>query len=201
MVDIRLGIEQLASWLHNYDVHHQEGHKQRAKATLQRLYCFRQIAANPDLSPERVFAAQFAYLRKIEPLLFEEIVLEALKQRGFMVRFNERYSGDGGIDGRVWIDDWRTIDPFFRKTHPDRMVRGWAGVQCKRYEGPIRAEHLRQFPEDLARENLVAGFFVHTGTTPKIHQGAAGCAPGNGLEPPVKRISGKALLRLLMNQE
>ncbi len=197
MVDLRLGIEHLASWLHNYDVQHQEGHRQRVKAALQRLYQLRSMAADPELPEARKFAAQFAYMRRIEPMVFEEMILEAFRQRGFMVRANVRYTGDGGIDGRVWVEDWRQIDPWFSKRQPDRMVRGWAGIQCKRYEGAVRQEHLRQFPVDLAREGLVAGFFVHTGTTPKARKEAEGAASGSGLEPPVQRISGSKLLHLL----
>lgn len=197
VVAIRLAIEQLAACLHNYDVHQQEGHKRRAKAALARLYQFRAIGQDTALPESHRFAAQFAYLRKVEPLLFEEMVLEAFRQRKFMVRFNERYSGDGGIDGRIWVEDWRQIDPYFARRYPDRIVRGWAGLQCKRYQGAVRQEHIRQFPEDMAREGLVAGFFVHTGTTPKARNPQPDDFTESANLPPVKRISGKALLHLL----
>lgn len=197
MVDIRLGIEHLAAWLHNYDAHHQQGHDYRAKAALKRLHQLRCMADDPELPEDRKFAAQFAYLRRIEPMVFEEMVLEAFRQNGHMVRANVRYTGDGGIDGRVWVDDWRKVDPWFSRYNPDRIVRGWAGIQCKRYEGPVRQEHLRQFPADLARAGLVAGFFVHTGTTPKARTSPDHGTTRQGLEPPVQRISGRALLQLL----
>jgi hypothetical protein len=57
----------------------------------------------------------FGYLRKIDPLMFEELILESFARTGFRVRRNRRYSGDGGIDGQV------------------RLNGAWAPVQCKRY--------------------------------------------------------------------
>jgi len=39
-----------------------------------------------------------AYLRKIDPYVFEELLLEALLSKGFKITRNKRYSGDGGID-------------------------------------------------------------------------------------------------------
>lgn len=50
------------------------------------------------------WASTIAYLRRIDPLVFEELVLSALARRGYAILRNERYSGDGGIDGRVWIN-------------------------------------------------------------------------------------------------
>lgn len=47
---------------------------------------------------------KFAFLRSINPFTFEEMILETFEQRGYKVKRNTRYTGDGGIDGRVWLD-------------------------------------------------------------------------------------------------
>lgn len=200
-MDLRVGLEQVAAWLHNYDVQHQEGHRNRVLAAKQRFQRLQYLATAPEIDDERRFGLLFSYVRKIEPMIFEELVLIAFKANGYMIRGNEAYTGDGGIDGRVWIDDWLEVDPGFAKRYPNRIVRGWAGIQCKRYAGAVRREHLQQFPHDLAKADLVAGFFVHTGTTPKSRPGAGTQPKRNDEEqnwlPPVRRVSGGVLLHLL----
>lgn len=58
------------------------------------------------------FGQKIAYLRKIDPFVFEELLLEGFERRGFEVIRNRRYTGDGGIDGRVKIDgQTRLIGP------------------------------------------------------------------------------------------
>ena len=89
-----------------------------------------------------------AYLRKIDPNLFEEAVLTAFENSGFVVLRNRRYSGDGGVDGRVWL-------PGF----------GLCPVQAKRYAEHISLSHVQSFETLLARRNKKAGVFVHTGKT------------------------------------
>ncbi|WP_375491682.1 restriction endonuclease [uncultured Nostoc sp.] len=44
-----------------------------------------------------------ATLRKISPYVFEELVLTCCKKQGWQIQRNFRYTGDGGIDGRVLI--------------------------------------------------------------------------------------------------
>jgi len=48
---------------------------------------------------------QITHLRSVNPYVFEEMILTALKQRGYPIKRNQRYSGDGGIDGQVIIKD------------------------------------------------------------------------------------------------
>ena len=99
-------------------------------------------------NPSATFAMRLAYLRKIDPLVFEEMVLDAFASKGYQVQRGTRYSGDGGLDGRV---------------HKNGT---WHGIQCKRYRGAIHTPHIERFSADLMRERLPAGFFVHTGKTP-----------------------------------
>ncbi|WP_228703482.1 restriction endonuclease [Klebsiella pneumoniae] len=45
------------------------------------------------------FGYKIAYLRKIDPFTFEELLLEGFESHGFSIIRNKRYTGDGGIDG------------------------------------------------------------------------------------------------------
>lgn len=92
-------------------------------------------------------AQALAYLRKIDPLLFEELTLSLLELRGIFVLRSKRYSGDGGLDGRFY---W--------------PGRGWHAVQCKRYGKSITPAHARSFAE-LCHRRFKGGLFVHTGRT------------------------------------
>jgi restriction system protein len=93
------------------------------------------------------------YLRKIDPLSFEELILESFARAGHRIKRGRRYSGDGGIDGHVWRDG------------------RWVSIQCKRYSAHINPTHVRAFAALTAGQ----GFFVHTGRTgPASREGAAG---------------------------
>ena len=71
---------------------------------------------------------RLAYLRKIDPLAFEELLLETFERRGFKVTRNTHYSGDGGVDGIVTL-------------HGERFL-----VQAKRYGKHIRATIFENSP-------------------------------------------------------
>jgi len=82
-------------------------------------------------------------LRKIHPTVFEELVLESCALMGAKVYRNWRYTGDGGIDGRI-----KYKGHFYL-------------IQCKRYTTPIKTKHLRDF-EKLCIQRRCRGLFVHT---------------------------------------
>lgn len=115
---------------------------------------------------------KFAYLRKVSAYTFEEMVLEGLERKGHRVQRNERYSGDGGIDGRVWIDGQLHL------------------VQSKRYGKHISAAHMKDF-RSIVSEKGCKGLFVHTGRTGKKSWVAAGRSSD------ITVISGQRLLFLL----
>ena len=100
----------------------------------------------PWLGEPNGAARVFGYLRKIDPLCFEELVLQAFVDMGWKVKRGTRYSGDGGVDGHVRAPG----DPY------------WKPVQCKRYSSSINPAHVRDFAALVFPRH---GFFVHTGRT------------------------------------
>jgi len=91
-----------------------------------------------------------AYLRKIDPFVFEELILYCFHLQGLKIIRNKKYTGDGGIDGKVINDNRKSF------------------VQAKRYSSHINLEHVKEF-RDLVKNNSWAnhGYFIHTGRTGK----------------------------------
>lgn len=127
---------------------------------------YRRITSK-GLAPGQVVA----YLRKINPYVFEELVLDGFEKSGYKVTRNKRYSGDGGIDGRVSRDG----KEYF--------------VQCKRYKNHIDPQHVAEFAR-ICDENGRAGYFVHTGKTGR--KSKMNAYYGN-----VEVISGDKLIKLI----
>lgn len=115
-----------------------------------------------------------AYLRKVDPFVFEEILLCALDEAGYRIRRNRKYSGDGGVDGRMSDAEGNKIL-----------------LQAKRYSGYVKASDVEAFAALVERyDDVDYGIFVHTGRTgPRSHwkKGQA-----------VFVISGNHLVRLLL---
>jgi restriction system protein len=86
------------------------------------------------------------YLRKIDPFVFEELLLTVLERQGLQVKRNKRYTGDNGIDGI-----------FFQNGQP-------VYIQAKRYSGHISLEDVTDFIRTV-NQNKVRGLFIHTGKT------------------------------------
>lgn len=91
---------------------------------------------------------QINYLRKIDPFVFEELLLDAFEFKGYKVVRNKRYTGDGGIDGIVYDKNGNKIL-----------------IQAKRYSSYINPQHVTTFQNLLASKKAVKGFFIHTGKT------------------------------------
>ncbi|ENR6207256.1 MULTISPECIES: restriction endonuclease [Serratia] len=92
---------------------------------------------------------RLAYLRKINPYVFEELLLLAFERQGYAVIRNTSYSGDGGLDGQVIIEG---------KTYL---------IQTKRYCRTITPSHITRFGA-LLRHHHCDGFFIHTGRTGQL---------------------------------
>jgi restriction system protein len=117
-------------------------------------------------------ALVYARLRAMDPLAFEELLLEAFEQRGHRVIRNRRYTGDGGVDGEVIIDGRRWL------------------IQAKRYRDAIKPEHVREFAM-LCAARKQRGMFIHTGRTGGMSRTI--CSSADGIEI----VSGQRLLALL----
>ena len=126
------------------------------------------------LSGELSGAQGIGYLRKIDPYVFEELVLDGFQANGYRVIRNNRYSGDGGIDGRVQYNG---------KTYL---------IQCKRYKSYIQISHVEEFGR-LCEEAGLYGFFVHTGKT--------GAGSWEGKSRRIRFVSGERLLSLLSGKD
>ncbi|WP_414041545.1 restriction endonuclease [Acidithiobacillus sp. M4-SHS-6] len=134
------------AWFSRVQSRKKRGHRRRQDAAGRRAMTITEIVGQ---DAQETFARRIAYLRKLDPLVFEELVLDAFQKRGWIVERNTRYSGDGGLDGKVYRDNH------------------WIGIQCKRYRGAIQSAHVRLFARDLAKFGLYEGYFVHTGRTPQ----------------------------------
>nr|WP_242053679.1 restriction endonuclease [Nostoc parmelioides] len=117
--------------------------------------------------------AVLGYLRKIDPLVFEELLLSSFQRQGYKIKRNQRYTGDGGIDGHVWL-------------HGQMYL-----VQAKRYKDSIKAEHLKEFAQVIAKHQARGGFFIHTGTT------LAKAKSVLQQHPEIKLLSGQRLVDFL----
>lgn len=118
---------------------------------------------------------QFIFLRQLDPFVFEEVILTALKDLGHGITRNKRYTGDGGIDGKAVIG----LTPVV--------------IQAKRYKGHISKQHVDEFDE-LCKRNRINGLFVHTGRTGKGSRQYTQAGR-------VDIISGQRLLDLLNGKE
>lgn len=73
-----------------------ERRHRRYRATAEGVYTrLRQLSGDGQ---------RMSYLRKINPYVFEELLLLAFERQGYAVQRNASYSGDGGLDGRVHIN-------------------------------------------------------------------------------------------------
>ncbi len=122
-----------------------------------------------SVEPDQALKIVIGSLRRVDPFVFEELLLHCFKDAGYQVVRNERYTGDDGIDGRIYRDGKLYL------------------VQAKRYAGLIDAAHLREFENTVGRYSAAGGFFVHTGRTGDTakavskHQGQVTLLSGLGL--------------------
>jgi restriction system protein len=146
------------------------GHRRRVAASRRILQTLR------GFSGEGIAGRVFAYLRTVDPLLYEETVLSALEDAGAMVLRNLRYTGDGGVDGRCWL--------------PGHGLRPFA-LQCKRYGSTVAPKHVANFCRVINGSQFAGGLLVHCGRTgPLSYQALHG--------HPVRLVSGQAMLDLVL---
>ncbi len=145
------------------------------KANRHRRYqrqALRVLARLPQLAGD---GQRLNYLRKINPYVFEELLLTAFERRGYRIKRNQQYSGDGGLDGQVWIGSQRYL------------------IQAKRYARTITPAHVAEFGGVVRRERC-RGLFIHTGRT-----GLKSCEAQHASSN-IEFISGQRLLDLVDRQ-
>ncbi len=138
-----------------------------------RVIAYRQLKKLAGLNDDR--PKQYYLLRSTNPFVFEEMILNAFKSKGHKIIRNKRYTGDGGIDGQVYLDGQRHF------------------IQAKRYRKHINPAHVREFGK-VCRDHKVGGLFVHTGKTGPMSKTQA-------QEQNIKIISGDKLFKLLLPEK
>jgi restriction system protein len=107
--------------------------------------------------------------------VFEEMVLTSLRRKGYRIIRNEGYTGDGGVDGRAYLNDQHYL------------------IQAKRYKDHIRAGDIEEFAK-VCKRRKGRGLFVHTGKTGEQSRAIA-------YTQNIDIISGAKLLALLLTSE
>jgi restriction system protein len=101
-----------------------------------------------------------AFIDRVDPYEFEDVVLDAYERTGFHVR-RTKASGDEGLDGVLYAGSEAI------------------GLQVKRYKGRVGAPMVREFIGSLAVFELDRGIFVSTG---RLTQQARKAARWHGVE-------------------
>jgi restriction system protein len=135
---LRLGA-RLANWVR---VNGKKAHVSRIDRARKVIHTVRQFQG------EALSARTIGYLRRLDPFVFEEVVLTCLEESGAAVWRSSRYTGDGGVDGHVHLPQL-----------------GWAPIQVKRFCGHVCRSDVFDFYELLERRRCKAGLFVHSGKT------------------------------------
>lgn len=85
-------------------------------------------------------------IRKINPYLFEEIIIHLFIRQNYKLVFKNQYSRDGGVDGKI---------------------KKWWGrkyiIQTKRHKGYLRMTDIDNFLLTMEKHKVKYGFFIHTG--------------------------------------
>lgn len=89
----------------------------------------------------------FSYLRKINPFVFEELILNMIEKQNIRVIRNKSYSNDGGIDGKFVLNGKTFL------------------IQCKRYQEYINKKDVEKLLNDIKIHKADFAIFVHTGKT------------------------------------
>lgn len=117
-----------------------------------------------------------AILRKMNPYAFEELLLTCCQERGWEIERNFKYTGDGGLDGRVTIGGKLYL------------------IQAKRYCGYINPKHIRDFYKVIQGEEAHGGFFIHSGRTGELSKELL-------REYRISLLSGQRLVNFVLGQK
>ena len=115
----------------------------RRKASQRWLTSFRRNEA--DYSKQQ----RFAYLRKVDAFLWEEILMKCFEERGYPI-IRTKMTRDGGSDGFVKIEGSISV------------------IQAKRYSNHVRQSHVDDLRHLVERDHRISsGILIHTGKTSK----------------------------------
>jgi restriction system protein len=152
-------ISLVGKWVHIYRI-------KKAKQVLAKI---KEIYSDKNNGGKAIL-----YLRKINPYVFEELVLTAIENSNIRVIRNKSYSNDGGIDGIF------------------KFKKGKVVVQSKRYKGYINNKHVEELSSIVKQEGYLFGVFAHTGRTGEKAKNTV------KLEKNMIFISGDLLLKILV---
>ena len=100
--------------------------------------------------------------------------MSVFEEKGCKVIRNKRYTGDGGVDGRI-IENGHLVL-----------------IQAKRYKSYVSREHIMNFRKLIEHSNSNKGYFIHTGKT-------GSDTLKNGSDGKLFIISGHKLIKLICN--
>lgn len=148
------------------------GHLYRIRQARKILFKLKEIAQQPNHEPRIL-----GYLRKINPFVFEELVLSVIEDSNIRITRNTRYTGDGGIDGIFHLKKGRVL------------------IQCKRYKNHIDNKHVQELAQKVSQDKHYLGIFVHTGRTGEKSKTVASDSKN------VVFVSGSNLVNFLLGKE
>ena len=116
----------------------------QAKRVLKKLHLIKKESL---LANQKYKGKIMNYLKKIDPYVFEELILTAIEKKGVIIKRNLSYSGDGGIDGQFMTS------------------KGLVIIQAKRYDKEIKHSDVKALAKKVEISKACYGLFIHTGTT------------------------------------
>jgi restriction system protein len=162
----------LSRFLNSWKLFRKYKHKYRIKKSHDVRKKLLEISKSKFFYPKII-----VYLKKIDPYVFEELIMSAIEESNIRVYRNTSYSNDGGIDGAFKC----SYGKFF--------------IQCKRYQNHINAKHVIKFASIVNMEKVKGGIFVHTGKTGALSKHLV------KNNPDIVFISGEKLVDLILNKK
>lgn len=96
-------------------------------------------------------AQVITYIRKMDPFTFEEMILTSINRNTFVnIERNKRYTGDGGIDGKFYINGNLFL------------------IQAKSYHGFVKTSDIEDLLKKTTSHNASGSLFIHTGKTSNV---------------------------------
>ena len=118
---------------------------------------WRKKSASKTLQKVRQFENDgqvISYLRKLDPFVFEELLLLAISENlNCTVIHNRKYTGDGGVDGKFILHQGNSKKLYL--------------IQAKRYSSHINHNDILKLSKEVENQKAFRGLFIHTGKSGK----------------------------------